>query len=415
MRLIAGSLGAIACLFVYGACAGGEDGAENASTPAPDSGTALPGNGDAEAGADRDADAPKDASVDAQQLFCSDAGWCETRFPDDTLAEVFDLLPVDGTVFAARNGVEQYDGTKWISLTHEGGGYTIWAPNANEVWSGDILGGLVHGVQSGGTWTWTPETLGVKTSNDFRIESLWGTGPDDVYASVGQYASKLFHRRPSDDGGPPEWVLEYESTTPPNIFNNDQFRIWQVTGTGPDDVWVLASRGTGAQNCSTLIHKSHGEYKPIADCTTPCNPDTGTCLRTPIPGLALIPEGFTRAGFILPNGTLISTNAGALSFAIPMVQTVRLLPTGEAEITRNLVSGAGGVNVWGLSETDLYSSGWYLLTHSSNALTDGGTFSISTLVLNGAPLTSNFKIRGTSASDIWVYGGMYALHNDAAR
>ncbi|AKU95331.1 hypothetical protein AKJ09_01995 [Labilithrix luteola] len=366
----------------------------------------MPTSENAEAGTDRDATTPRDAGDDAPPLYCSTAGWCETRFPEDAEYFVDDLWPLEGTAFAAHNGIAQYDGTKWISLYDETIFTSIWAPNANEVWAGDYMGAVTHGTRSAGTWTWSTETVASPTEPE-QVTSIWGSGPDDVYVAT---ETKLYHRT-AGNGGASTWSVDYQDNVPPNIFNNDGFRIWQITGSGADDVWLLASRGWG--NCSTLIHKSKGQFTTLADCRTSCSFDTWTCDIVPVPSIPVMPDAFTHSGFLLQPGTLLSTNAGELFVANPSMQRVRLLPSGETEINRTPISGAAGISLWGLSETDLYSAGWTMLTHSSNALTGAGTFAISTLVLNGAPLVYNFKVRGTSASDIWVFGGPYALHKTA--
>jgi hypothetical protein len=76
-------------------------------------------------------------------------------------------------------------------------------------------------------------------------------------------------------------------------------------------------------------------------------------------------------------------------------------------------------SIWGTSEDDLWitastsiSSGGFVL-RGANVWSDAGTYSFSTLALNGAPNTRSLeKIRGTSNSNLWAVGNERAYRKN---
>lgn len=393
----------LASVFVYAACASNDESIDVAPHPVGDGGGLLADVATTAPDAGPDDGASLDAAIDGDTpLRCSDADWCETRYGDgiDT-PWIVDLWPLGPTVFAidSYTGILEYDGTEWRLIYHPATTLQyVWAASPDDVWAAGGYGNLVHGVRVDGTWTWSTERVGVGNYDDLVI-SLWGANSADIYFTT---SSKVYHRVPSDEGGY-AWVVEWQDTQPTPLYNGGM-AVRQVTGSGPDDVWVLATRGLW---CATVLHKTQGVYSTVADCTVECT--NGACVATSVPSAANVSYSVGRSGFVTSPGSLVATTAGA-PYEQPILHGFHVSASGPADHLAVPATGAVGESFWGPSDTDLYNAGYGMVVHSSSALSDAGAFSISTIALDGTPLIAVFKIRGTSASDIWAFGGKYALH-----
>ncbi|AKU99845.1 hypothetical protein AKJ09_06509 [Labilithrix luteola] len=393
----------LASLFVYVACASNEESNGGITESQADSGIIVSDGGGPASDAGPDDSASPDAVSDgAVPLRCSDADWCETRYSRGIdNPRIVDLWPLGPTAFAldARTGILEYDGTAWrIAYQTSTILSSVWAASADDVWAGGNYGNLVHGVRVDGTWTWSTERVGAGTYED-GVVSLWGANSMDVYFTT--YA-KVYHRVP-EGAGDYVWGVEYEDTQPIPLYNGG-ISIRQVTGSGPDDVWVLAMRGLW---CATVLHKTQGVYSRVADCNVECSTDL--CVANSIPSAANVSYSVGRAGVVTSPGSLVTTTAGA-PYESSFLHGFKVPVTGPNEHLVVPAKGAQGEFLWGPSDTDLYNGGYGMVVHNTSAFSDAGAFAISTIALNGVPLIETFKVRGTSASDIWAFGGKYALH-----
>ena len=370
-----------ATIAVAVACAGhGSDasvGDIDPPLPVPEAGPPGPDETDAGPGVDA-----------APRSLCSRDGWCTAEVPDPP--PVFaDLWPLATTAFAVGNGIFEYDGTRWV-FAHERVAEltTVWASSADEVWAGGRYGRIFHGVRSAGSWRWTQERIGDTST----IVSLWGAGGSDLYAVT---EKRAYHRAEAPDGGA-LWRVEIEDETVPDPYNGNLLRLERVSGSGPNDVWISGMRG---DLCSYLAHKVDGAYELVADCQSVCT-DEFTCSTEPIP-----PALFDRWS---PVEILAPQRATAIQ-GDRIVRIVRN-PAGVHELTSIPTQGLFGRSLWGPSETNLYSAGYAQVRHNPNIENDGGAFEITSVALAGTPLVAELEVRGTSPTNVWAFGGVYALH-----
>lgn len=103
---------------------------------------------------------------------------------------------------------------------------SVWGSGPNDVWATASGGILAH--YDGSSWVITPTTPAVKNT----FQAVWGSGPNDVWAV--SMTDVIFHSSGFKNGTATwEKVAEAESDGPPRIMT----AIW---GTGPDDVRIGA-------------------------------------------------------------------------------------------------------------------------------------------------------------------------------
>lgn len=370
-----------AMLAVAFACAGqgGDANVDDVDRPPAFEGGLPPGETDA--GTETDGDA-------APGPRCSRDGWCTAEVPDP--APIFeDLWPLATTAFAVGNGIFEFDGTRWVVAHPRVAELTaVWAAGTDEVWAGGRYGRVFHGVRSAGTWSWTQENIG----DTDTILSLWGAGDGDLYAVT---EKRAYHRAPTPDAGAP-WRVELEDDAVPDLYATNRLRLERVTGSGPNDVWISGMRG---DLCSYLAHKIDGHYERVADCQSVCVDDY-TCFVEPIP-----PALFDR-------WVAVSVLGPQRASAIQGDQIVRIErgPDGVYGMVKFPPSGSFGLSLWGPTENELYTAGYAQVRHNPNIEDDGGAFEITSIALTSAPLIAEFEVRGTSPTNVWAFGGAYALH-----
>jgi len=242
-------LGALAALFasVSIACIDASGQADQGGTEPPDSGTpplpldggAPPDDADGDGGSNPDATKPK--------RTCTSEGWCHTVVPGkQTLRSVWG--DGQGTVWAvsAEGNVLRWDGSAWVQSYAAGVPLeTIWGSGPTDLWVGggtpgseseSPTGTLLHGTgMSSGTITWTAVPV------PLTIRSIWGSGPSDVWAVASRGdrvsaddASFVLHYA-GPPSGPDGGGAAWESDPVSNAFPAHFERVW---GTGPNDVWV---------------------------------------------------------------------------------------------------------------------------------------------------------------------------------
>ncbi len=350
----------------------------------------------------------------------------------------------------------------------------IWAPNENELYYGVSPAFIYHGKRTtpSSPWSWQRSRLDNNSRDtnpdrdpglarfgptqgalprppaDFPALGVWGTSADDVYA---WYANTIFHRT-SGSGGEATWVAEYIADDAENL--SDTFFLFSATGSSRDDVWFSGTRGrhanTGVFSCPIVIHKTSEGYRRLVDYTIigtiPTDYKKGNCTaktnalnfqfwQAGLPGL--IPPGLMgyTAGARLTSIASAGPNAvaGIYQGHVPYFAYVEAKDGGIARINPTTVQSPRNdapyilSSVW-IHETETWMSGWGLvlrmgkdvnqwttgmaITEPTNA-TDGGegTYNVSTIALNGAPLDAPFhQVRGTSNTNLWAVGARYALH-----
>lgn len=397
-RILMGTLlTAAAAAAGVAACANSEDVDPGATSP--DSGNDT----DARVSA---TDAGRDSSaIDSgdDSLPCSTSGWCTTRTTDPA-TRFDDLWPLEGAAFAADRtaGILAFEGEQW-SFIHEGvsGLGVVWAAGRDEVWAGGAEGQVVHGTRSGGAWSFTTETV----SSDEPILSIWGAGTDVFAASAHR-----IHRRAA---GAAEWKTLHEETD----FSSPEcggkiFSFTAISGTSGDDVWFSGVRGVNEtwdhdSFCGYLARLVEGRYVVLADCTFEYSDDLGMCVSSAGANATL--AWFDQA-YALGEGVL----ATAWSRDGTWFEASH---DGDGGVAFGEVLEAGalrGSRVWGPSPNEIYAirtqSGVEVLYHNEDIRKDGGAFAIASIALHGIPLVADLRLRGSSATDIWLFGGSYALH-----
>ena len=432
---------------VAAACASSEDD-PGVVEPAPDSGSSIPAEGDA-AVPEKDAEAgADDAAIDAGPM-CSPAGWCATQLPDSDLT-LRDVWTFPGHAFAVATSptlgvkvLEWSDATaawKYIddnTQNESGRGQYVgklYAPSADELYFTVAPRTVFRGKRSGGTWSWTHWQLENRipvyaaptfqypdhykglprhspSNMDYPALGVFGTSANDVYAWFGNAIYKLS----SDDAGLPSWNVEHVAD---DLDRPDEHLFFNAaTGTGPDDLWFAGGRAgnpTDTRTCAIVVHKTAAGYRRVADAV-------GVAPGFP-PTIPPKPPCGARAGTILLEGTtgwvtdIAVESPGsvvALKAAYSLVRIDRQgdVYSGSVLALPTTVASRPVVSMWTTPGEPIWLGGESVVARGDDVWSDGGTFSISTISLNGAWLdTTVFRIRGSSNSDRWAVGARYALH-----
>ena len=378
----------------------------------------------------------RDADAEASIATCSAANWCATPLPDAELA-MKDIWPFSGRAFAIAEGptlgvkVLEWndDDAEWRYIDDNtqnevGGQYagTIWAPNENEIYYAAAPAYVYHGERltpPATGWSWSRQLLednGPKglpyhdpTIDDHGYRyppglskkspalGVWGTGSRDVYA---WYSNTVYHWK--DEAGTPAWIPEYVA----DDYDSDSEHLFFVSagGSGPSDVWFAGIRDQGYPTCALLVRKTPAGYRRIADGAI----RDFTCSDR---------EGYLYIGGA--NGWLTDIQSAAAGGLIGLKGThdiVRVSSDGDTisvdlSTIPNLFSAGGpqrGYSSLWRSEDALWLTGWSLVARGAS---DGETYQVSTISLNGGPLaTDMYRVRGTSSTNLWAIGNGYALH-----
>ncbi|AKU95108.1 hypothetical protein AKJ09_01772 [Labilithrix luteola] len=336
----------------------------------------------------------------APSLLCSTDGWCAPEVPEPPPTNFFDLWPLPTTVFAvSESGVLELDGDRWVYVNDRVAyGRAIWASSPDNLWAAGLHGAVLHGTRSSGTWQWTEENIG----EDVAIAAIWGSGTDDIYALTNK---AVYHRESSVDGGP-VWKIELEDDAVPDLYKSNSRTLTAITGSGRDDVWISGARGS---YCGYLAHKSQGTYTVVADCNSECI--QGMACK----GIAAPPAWFDPTARRSPLRVHVATPQSAMGVRGESLVSFTRDGAGAYVVSRRPVSGVPPTldsavpSLWGPTATDLYLGGQAQVRHNPDVAEDGGTFTISSIALNGAPLRASFIVRGANANTIWAFGGPYAV------
>lgn len=360
---------------------------------------------------------------------CSKDGWCKTILPDDELF-LKDVWPLKGRAFALGQSfnlgvkvlewdddVEAWsyidDGTQHQLGQTEEIATKIWAPNDNEVYYAVAPRYIYHGTRqstSPPTWTWTRSLLDDVTGNrpewgyDLdRALGVWGGG--DVYAWYGNAAFRL-----NGDPDAPEWSLEYTL----DDGGEDTMFLFGVNGTSRDDLWFVGAREREWEQCDVVVHKTAAGYRTVADGTV-ADPD-----GNPIP--CEVGPGLLEIGEYGPLSSAQSPSVGEI-FAIKGGTSITRIARGNdgsysvrSSRPPSAIASSSWQSLWAPSSAETWIVGLGTVLRGSNLGADGGTYEISSIALNGAPLRRAFyQVRGTSNSNLWAVGEGYALHKKSSK
>lgn len=430
--ILLASIFAGCALQATAACSSSFD--EPTATPEPDAGNTTLADAATDALPDASIDSPLDASM------CSPVGWCPTKLPNSDFL-VQDVWPFEDRAFAV--GISPTLGVKvmeWTAATDSWsyiddetqhasdlGDYigTLWAPTENELYYTISPGYVYHGTRGAGmAWTWTrhqlpdnspPSDNGLPNGMTFYIVpqngaatsylrwpalGVFGSTPDDVYA---WFTNTIFHWK--DDGsGTPAWVAEYTIEQP--TTSGERTVILSAGASPTGEMWFAGARSYGEGWCDLVIRKSASGYTRIADGTIVNNACAAKPGFLPISGIMLNIQP-TSTGRIFG----LDYNKGVVEF----------LPgaTDEAwsfHSSRSTFLGISNAyfSMWAPSDGEFWLAGDGIVVRGSNVLQDTGSWEISSIAENGAPIRSQFyRVRGTSTSNIWAVGNGYALHKTA--
>jgi hypothetical protein len=170
----------------------------------------------------------------------------------------------DDVWVAGNDNVMHYDGTGWTDRSNgsDAGAVRLWPVSRDEVWGVDKYDVIRRWTADAGRWNlanpvWGP---GGGTS-PLIIAALWGSGPSDVYTGGQQrlahydgtawspmlndagitQALHIWGSGPADvyldDGNAPVW--HFDGASWKRVAELDGVAVVDISGSGPDDVWVL--------------------------------------------------------------------------------------------------------------------------------------------------------------------------------
>jgi hypothetical protein len=423
---------ASASLAIIAACAGTEDEAPPPPVTPP---ATIPDGGAP------DVDVPDVDVPDTRLPDCSSAGWCVTPFPDENL--VFrDIWPLEDVAFAIADS--RTEGVKFLEwkkstnaweyiddLTQNGAGSGtfaggVYAPSADEVYFAVGASYVYHGKRPASPetkWTWTRAKLpdgivGHPTSHDHgkpwysasreTVDAfgLWGAGADDVYA---YFSNTIFKHDPTGD----TWSAVY---TIDDLEADDEHAFFvSASGTGPDDIWFVGARDRTYFNCPLVVRKKANGWERVADGVVSndifaqCSERAGTLHVgggtggwftdiQPVSATEYVAlhDQIENGFFKEVNLTRIRVSENGYSLEQSVVPVKLALP-GPVPLMSSLWRG--------------HNETWFTSFGLVVRGTDDGTYAVSTLSRDGAPVTAPlYKIRGTSNQNLWAIGAHHAYH-----
>lgn len=391
-------------------------------------------------------DARADSSLDAST--CSIAGWCSTPLPNSDLV-VKDVWPLEGHAFAVAISptvgvkvMEWADSASTWSYIDDGtqneaglGDYvgSLWAPNENELFYTVSPGYVYRGKRGSGTsWTWTRAKLpnnapnldpgnsyydtgnptylalqlAVPGANGYPALGVSGTSADDTYA---WFSNTVFHWKDGGSGSS-SWVAEYSLDDTTDVGEHAFFLSAGTSATG--EIWFSGARSFAFASCAIVVHKTAAGYARIVDGTieAPFDSSGGSCAEKP--------GSLAMYGWL----TDIQSSLSGRLFGLDLAQgLVELLPgvtdsDWSFRASKPDLTGVtyGYVSTWASPEAEFWLSGSGLVLRGAGVLEGTGTWEISSIGLNGAPIRKLLhRVRGTSTSNIWAVGEGYALHKIA--
>jgi hypothetical protein len=375
------------------ACANAED---SPYTPPPlDTGDAsLPSNDDAAP--------PPDASADAGPKVCSDHGFCHTSLPGDHMLQG---VWGDGTgvvwAVTADGDILRWDGNAWkVHASNLGRLDTIWGSGPTDVWVGGE-NGIQHG--SGASSAALTFVSSAMPASRPRIASIWGTSANDIWAvgvvdnpDAEESVGCVLHFT-GGASSPSAW--EIDSSAPQTAAYSN---VWGGAGS---DVWFAATRpfeDNPFYSELVIFRKSGGAFAELAlpgdplDDSLEAKPawfagavaSSASSMR--IYGRTVRGSPTVWQGTSTDNGTTFSFTT-AYEFEL-------------GELPINVVSGTAA--------NDLWAAGEYGQVRHWN----GTTWSPAAIGIGKHPVIDAFHgIWAGSSSEMWIVGEGIALRYDPTK
>ena len=187
---------------------------------------------------------PLPASQLAPGSWCEFDGWCwyNPQPSGNSLHGVAgagktDLWMGGGSSAFGPSNLLHFSGGRW-SIVPSPLNFTesIWASSSTDVWFAGDLPVTTPGAKTGALVHWDGTSMAVSSGFPADIMfSVWGSGPNDVYAGGTDFVQDLDIAAHWDGHA---WTEIPQVTQPHNSG------VTLVTGTGPNDVWIGGSQST---------------------------------------------------------------------------------------------------------------------------------------------------------------------------
>jgi hypothetical protein len=252
---------------------------------------------------------------------------------------------------------------------------------------------------------------------------VWGTGADDVYA---WYTNTIYHWK-GEGSAAPSWMAEY--TADDVSSSTEELFALGMTGANRDDLWFAFVRTNMAYYqgaCPVIVRKTPSGYERISDGLVNgarCEARPGFSMMGSARGwlTSLQTLGDGQVAGIQGGRELVKISAGDGGYSVATSKVLSLdpvddfdTPPGAPDFFTSLYRAPegrlwmGGLGIW-LSHSSTGGAG--IVVSGDDVWSAGGSYTISTLSLTGAPLEgSGFKIHGTSNTNLWLVGARNALH-----
>jgi hypothetical protein len=219
----------------------------------------------------------------------------------------------------------------------------------------------------GGTPAW--QVVLDEDDLDRAVISVWGTGPNDLYAVGGPLGNTGFETL----------ALHFDGASFRELKPGGEETFWWVSGSSSDDVWMVGEQGR-------ITHWDGSTFTEHTSGTTATLWGVYAFSKTDAWAVGGTPEG----GVDKPNDIVLHWNGSAWS--------PEALPTD--------VVGRSLYKVWGTSSDDLYVVGEFGTIWHKKA----GTWTLE----SDPPLAKGtlFTVYGCSATDVYAVGGQDVLRSD---
>ncbi|MBX3263735.1 MAG: hypothetical protein KIS78_27325 [Labilithrix sp.] len=146
--------------------------------------------------------------------------------PDDASADPPPpLTGADASIDAPADGASESE-YRWVRTPIPTSGtalFDVWGSASDDVWAVGARGTVLH--WNGKAWQVSP------TGVDDTFNAVWGTGASNVWIGASSHLMLRGGGWNADGGG---WTL-----TPPLTAAGKRATIWDINGTGPNDVWAV--------------------------------------------------------------------------------------------------------------------------------------------------------------------------------
>jgi hypothetical protein len=374
----------LALVTSVASCASAED------TPPPsdgvDAGSLVPADDAAStAGGGCEADA---SCTMTDEPSCDDVEWCPTKTGHPVgigLSAVWGSGPNDVWIVGAFGSVTHYDGNEWKAVpvdTHSSL-FAVWGSGPNDVWTMSAPNQIVHTTGfANGTAQWSPVAPVVdQTIDPPQIGGvIWGTSASDVWITgkrIGVQRDNFSYeqgwRTVIADGGT-SWqpVVQQEW-----VFDT----VRGVWGSGPDDVWIVGSKGDG------LPFALHTDGVAAAGGGVPVW--TELDVQTLYSLYGVWGSGPADVWAVGDKGTIRHYTANTKQWLAA--------PSSTTENLRG-IWGSGPSDIWAVGENGT-------LLHY-----DGRTWSPATAAFSPGDKPNLYGVWGSGPNDVWAVGSGHVLH-----